>query len=79
MKNKEKPFFLFTLLQPLIVKEGYPIGGIIKEIYDLNSYPYIIISDKRNEIFKLSQQNAPQGFKVSTVIFSLMYNKQFLA
>lgn len=79
MNDNKEPFFLFTLLQPLIIKQGYPISAVLKEIYDLNSYPYLIITDKKNVIFKMSQDNAPRGFRVSTVIFSLMYNKEFKA
>lgn len=78
-KPKNDDFFLFTLLAPLILKKGYPAGQIMKEIYDMNNYPYIIIKRKDNILFQLSQENAPAGFEVSTVMFCLTYNKEFKA
>lgn len=75
----KKDFFMFTLLQPLIVREGHPLSGVVKEIYRMNSYPYIIEERRNSEIMRLSQENAPDGFRVKAVIFCLMYNKEFKA
>lgn len=78
-KNNLEDFFCFTLLQPLMASKGYPLGKVIGEIYDLDSYPFLMINNPDTELFRLSQEGAPQGFVVETVIFSLRFNKQFLA
>lgn len=80
VKSKEdEPFFSFVFLEPLFIAEGYDFRGIFDDIYSLQAYPYIWLRDKDGKKFQEMIKNAPEGFRVNSIIFNLKYTKEYLA
>lgn len=76
----ERAFFNFEILPPIIAFNGYPLRMIFDELFTMGVFPFEIIKDRNNPLFKDIINSSPKGTEISCVIIPFRYNdKEFLA